>query len=349
MRRFTGARLGGGIALSMAAMLSACDGSKGATDSTKSAIDSTPSVAADDSTVATEADFAPLDVRMTSCKVNGSSAAARCLGYFGMSFTSDNYEPLAKAIETVHDVSTNWTNPGNFTDHTPLNSAGGPARYRMSALTDGDKIPFKDVHQDGVVVARIEVDIRSPEDRRYGISDGGPTMSRFYYLVVSDFDNLPYHDYKGGLRIATYSVFGVRLTANGKYDRLVPIRTVKGGFRICKRPHEHPPSAKKTGFRTCPGARSYFDGAQALGSTDAIDRVLEEMWKLHPPGSVYSDTALVQQDLERIVGSSSPSFSRLTAAQRREVAASIMKIRDDELDAPAWLRCAAGCCTAEDE
>lgn len=225
-----------------------------------------------------------------------------------------------------------------------------PVMTRVTALDATDKAPIKLLASRGLVVAKLERDPAGGEDPRYGIGrPGTEALGRTYYFVVRPFDpsKLSYAwrwaSGRTSYPIAHWTIYGVR---NG-----VQLDSLKSGaFHWCRHTHEATSATKPATFTTCKNAEEASKIEHRLLQKAASDPKYAQLVAAIRQYSLLGVILNVQpgpvpRSTVGVFAQQEPLIGELLSADDMKT---IQRIRDEALEAPVWVRCGVGCCTADE-
>ncbi len=264
-----------------------------------------------------------------------------CPGY-DENFVKDNPSSLLPVIDKLS--ATDWFPAVSPGDHV-AKIGPSPSVYGMDVLVQGGRVPLQKMKKGGIVLARFTAAANTPEDKRYGIT-GDTSFEPTFYLVV--------HNYKAepsdispdeGQRIATWRVVGVKKATSSSGRSLVYVNETGGKFRYCKWRHGKDIADLGGAFVRCNEASIMmtFD-TSAPGLLSKWSKVSSELLqKLGKSIATPIDLARTRSLVAEVFAANGIPTSGLTDKFIEQLAG---VLRTSE-EGPAWLRCGAGCCTAD--
>lgn len=265
-----------------------------------------------------------------------------CPGY------DENFDPAkdpGTLLPVIDKLSpTDWYPAVLPGDHKPK-TGSVPSVYGMDVLVEGKRIPLQNMKSGGIVLARFTAATTTPEDARYGIT-GDTQFEPTFYLVVDNYkaesgDISP----DEGQRIATWRVVGVK-KANGSTGRsLVYVNKSGGKFRYCKLRHSKELSDIGGAFVRCnePSIMMTLESS-APGLLSKWSKVSSELSKrLGESNAAPMEPARTKNLVIEVFNANGIPTSGLTDDFIKQLTG---VLRTSE-EGPAWLRCGAGCCTAD--
>lgn len=260
---------------------------------------------------------------------------------FDYDFNPANLGSLLPIIDKI--AATDWFPAVPPGDHVPK-SGTVPSVYGMDVLVEGKRVPLQKMKKGAIVVARFTAAMNTPEDKRYGIT-GDPSFEPTFYLIVDNY-KAEQNDISPdeGQRIATWRVVGVK--KSGPSGRtLVYVNETGGKFRYCKWRHSKDLSDIGGAFVRCNEASIMMElGSSAPGLLSKWSKVSSELLKkLGGASATPFDPARTKSLVREVFVANGIPTSGLTDTFVKQLAG---VVRTSE-EGPAWLRCGAGCCTAD--
>jgi hypothetical protein len=243
-----------------------------------------------------------------------------------------------------NDLSKYWNKEPAFTARTPRSGSLKPF-LALAVLADASKVKLNGLGNQQIVMARIRArDVGGAIDDRYGISYT-PDMTEFFYIVFNGWQQGPTQELPRRVRSADYligswTVYGVRKHADATY---AVVAGESGTFGLCVHPHDAADKKDGARFTSCIGAEQTYQMQRNDVVRDALQgrplfQALAEASKPKLLNAISIDTAF-----QRLVG---PAHS-VAKPPFKTFLAQIRSILADEPNAPAWMTCGGGCCTAD--
>lgn len=215
---------------------------------------------------------------------------------------------------------------GHETERLAKKGTGSRPKIQVQAIRDAGAIKLDRLSDREVVIARFTLTKAGGRDTVYGISKKIAKDYRdLFYLAIRRLET-PDDGSSTNPAIANWRVYGV--TTDGKLD---PIST--GTFRKCQDPHQNRAKALGAAFIPC---ELDFPVSKIANRPD-VQAALQGAPLL---------AALAEVGDEKLA-TVSPLAQRLRTLLTIDELGTARTLRQRMIDAPAWMVCGAGCCTAE--
>lgn len=276
----------------------------------------------------------------------------RCHGFPHGDLWANRNTDAASAIALAK-----WVRSLTFVKTKPAVFRPPSQALEIAQIDDIEKVWLQDVStvpaaKQAVILARISADLSQPPDDAYGAGKRSFPVYRDFYIVLDGYapDKVTYkHDsYKAG----TFSIYtvGVVQGASTPEERLVQVGKLHGKFRICAAMHSQTVKDEGAQFLNCDAATRLSAlvtaspqlanalGGRSLYQAIATRDLLTRRDLLSPRES----------DRRRALTTGLDQFITGSRLEARTYRPTLLQMLVATSDAPGWMPCGVGCCTADD-
>jgi hypothetical protein len=275
---------------------------------------------------------------VTACALD-ASAAKHCQGFAGYDLADPRNS--VQSIQFLAGLNFKYEQTDWISRSVPAGSNLHSA-FKIARIGDIQAVEMRNLGSAGVVVARILVQAGSSPDNRYGLEHLSG-YERNYYIVVSDYSDTINGDRQNSIPFATWKILRVRSSTATTAGAIEVAK--RGVYRYCRMKHTGFDSEFPADFLSCKnaGTRSRINAEVAQFLTGQRASV-DSLW--HSQGALKNAGGDVRNEFRSFIESRTDMTFSASYVERNAVA--IAQSRLEQLDDPAWMRCGAGCCTAEE-